>query len=436
MKELNSDFGQGNDPAFAERSQRRPSVCMFALNYPPEPTGVALYTGALATGLAAAGYQVTAHVAHPHYPEWRIHEGYGQWSAKDSVDGVTIVRRQHYVPQPPRGVRRLLSEITFGIRLLFSRWGSPDVIISLSPPLFATGMALMRRRLTRHRPRVIVWVQDIYSLGLAETGEGGQRVRQVMRWVESRTLRAADQVVVLHQRFADFVTHELGVDASKVVVMRNWTILEPSEPIDPEAAKASLGWPDNVTLAVHTGNIGAKQGLENVVDAARLADGRDAPVHFILVGEGSERRMLEDYGRGISRLSWIDPLGEEEYQLALRAADVLIVNEKPGVSAMAMPCKLTSYFDAGRPVVAATDLDGITASEISLSQAGVVVSAGDAPALLDAVLTLRDDPETAARYGRNGLEHRNAVLDERSAIQRWTELIGEVVRRPRNKDAR
>ena len=410
-----------------QRISASADICILSLNYPPEQTGIAAYSGALATGLAAAGHEVTAHVAHPHYPQWKIHDGYGQWRRSEWVDGVHVQRRLHYVPQRPRGVKRLLSEVSFGLRLVFARWGSPRVVIALSPPLFSTSLAALRLRLMRRRPRLIVWVQDIYSLGLVETGEAGGIVQKITFWVEGITLRAADQVVVIHQRFADFVIQELGISASKVAVVRNWTHLPPSNVVDPETAKAMLGWPMGVAIAVHAGNMGAKQGLENVVDAARIADESGAPVHFIMIGDGGERRRLEEYARGIERLTFSDTLSDEDYRLALSAADVLLINEKPGVSAMAMPSKLTSYFDAGRPVIAATDLSGITASEIAAADAGVVVDAGNAAELLAAVIALKDDPEAAMRFGANGRRHREAVLDERIAIEQWKCNIGSVI---------
>jgi glycosyltransferase involved in cell wall biosynthesis len=150
-------------------------------------------------------------------------------------------------------------------------------------------------------------------------------------------------------------------------------------------------------------------------------------VHFILVGGGGERHSLEEYAVGTSRITFVDPLDDDKYRLALGAADVLLVNEKPGVSAMAMPCKLTSYFDASRPVVAATDLGGITAAELAEADAGVVVPAGEPDKLLEAVLSMGADTEAAGRYGLNGRRHRERVLDERIAIENWSALINSVV---------
>lgn len=404
----------------------RPSVSILSLNYPPEPTGIAPYAGSLAGGLSGMGYPVTAHVAHPHYPEWEIRAGYGQWIRVDDFNTVEVIRHLHYVPSAPRGLRRLFSELTFGIRLVFARLGDPSVVIAVSPSLFSTALATVRLRFGRRRPALIVWVQDIYTLGLAETGEGGGIAARVTRWVESRTLRNADRVVVVHERFAEFLTQQLGVAPARVTVVRNWTHLPPSEPVDAAAARRALGWPTNVTLAVHTGNMGAKQGLENVIEAAREADRRGALVHFVLVGSGGERPTLQERAAGISRITFVDPLAADQYGLALAAADVLLVNEKPGVSNMAVPSKLTSYFDAGRPIVAATDLAGITASEIANSDAGVVVPAGDPCAFLDAILALRADSDRATRLAVNGRRYREAVLGEGAAIERWSRVIDEV----------
>jgi glycosyltransferase involved in cell wall biosynthesis len=405
--------------------QQSPDVLIVGLNYPPEQTGIAPYTGALAGGLAQRGYRVISYVAHPHYPEWKIREGYGAWSSTECSDGVDVHRLLHYVPGNPRGIRRLLSELSFGLRLVFCRIGHPRIVIAVSPSLFSTAFLLLRLRLTPGRPRVAVWVQDIYTLGMAEIGEGSGFARRVTQWVEAHTLRAADLVVVIHDRFKIFVTQELGVPANKVVVVRNWTHLQPWEPVERSAARKQLGWPDEMTLAVHTGNMGAKQGLSTVIDAARLAHDDGLPVQFILIGDGGERHALEKSACDITRVTFIDPLADDDYRLALAAADVLIVNEKPGVASMAVPSKLTSYFAAGRPVVAATDPTGIAAEEIMAAQAGIIVPAGDPESLLHTIIDLGRNEEAAASFGLNGKNYRESVLDQDAAIRRWANLIDD-----------
>jgi colanic acid biosynthesis glycosyl transferase WcaI len=399
----------------------------MSLHYPPEETGNAPYTGALASGLSARGLSVTAHVGHPHYPEWRIRPGYGQWRRRETLSGVTVHRLLHYVPRPPRGLRRLLSEISFGLRLLPVKGLNADsVVIAVSPALFSTALAVLRILLTPRRPGLIVWVQDIYTLGLAETKQGGGLSALITRHVERFVVRAADRVVVIHPRFADYLVQNMGVRPERLAVIRNWTHLRPSSYPSQGEARAALGWPTDAVLAVHTGNMGAKQGLGNIVNAARLADERRAPIRFVLVGDGSERSRLETSAASIDRISFVDPLNDADYRCALAAADCLLVNELSGVAMMAVPSKLTSYFDAARPILAATDPAGITASEIKQARAGFVVPAGEPHALLAAAMELSKDTERASLYGVAGRRYCREFLTADAAIAAFEHQIREV----------
>lgn len=310
-----------------------------------------------------------------------------------------------------------------------ARWAPASIAVTLSPSMVASALVVLRARLSR-RP-CIVWVQDLYTLGLRETGQGRGPAASIVGWIERTALRGSDRVVVIHQRFADFVVRDLGVDAARVEVIRNWTHLPPASVISKDDARTSLGWSRSTFVALHAGNMGLKQGLENVVAAAHLADEREDDVEFILLGDGSERQALVDAGENARRLRFIQPLSESEFRLALAAADVLLVNERPGVAAMAVPSKLTSYFDAARPVIAATDPLGITAEEVLAAEAGLVVPAGDPAALLDAVLDVKRDPDAYAARGAAGRNYRERVLDQNAALNRWSILLSRMDKRKR-----
>ncbi|MDQ1218290.1 glycosyltransferase [Microbacterium arborescens] len=404
-----------------------PAVTVVGINYPPEPTGIAPYTGAMTRGLAARGNRVRAVTAHPHYPDWKVAPGYGQWSRREHLASVAVHRVRHYVPRPPTGLRRLLSEITFGVRAAMTRWGRPNVLVFVSPALFATCIGMLRAKLTHRRTPTVVWVQDLYSLGLAETGQGAGVTGRIMRLAEGSVLRAADKVVVIHDRFARRVSDDFGVGRDRISVVRNWTHLPSLSTVDRAAARKSLGWGDE-TVVLHAGNMGVKQGLENVVEAARLSADTEAGVRFVLLGNGGERAALESSAEGVTQLDFLDPLPDAQFATALAAADVLLVNEKPGVSEMAVPSKLTSYFSTGRPVLAATDESGITAEEIRAAEAGVVVPAGSPSALLEAALSLGRDAARADALGASGRRYRETVLDESFAIDRFANLLVQLIR--------
>ena len=260
---------------------------------------------------------------------------------------------------------------------------------------------------------------------MAETGQGG-RAAQALGVIEGRLLRSADRVVVIHDRFAEIIARDFGVARDRITVVRNWTHLAPFPPIDVTSSRERFGWKPNETVVLHTGNMGVKQGLANVIDAARVVEHHGDPVRFVLVGDGGARERLQALARGVGPLQFVPPLDNTDYAAALRSADILLVNELAGVAEMAVPSKLTSYFQAERPVIAATDPTGITAGEIRAAGAGLVVPAGDPEALRIAARELRANPEQAAAFAANGLHYRQTALDEDAAVDKFAGVLYEV----------
>jgi glycosyltransferase involved in cell wall biosynthesis len=316
-------------------------------------------------------------------------------------------------------------EVSFGLNAVMARWSTPDVVVLVSPALISSILVALKAALQR-RP-VIVWVQDIYSLAIRQTGHSGSLGR-LLACAERALLSRARGVVVIHERFKRYLTNELAVDPEKVSVIRNWCHINNPHSAPPSSRtymRRQLGWRDDVMVVLHAGNMGVKQALENVVEASRVADERDEPVLFVLMGDGSQRAELEAMGTNRC-LQIIDPLPVESFSDALGAADALLVNERVGVTEMSVPSKLTSYFAAGRPIIAATDAGSVTAEELKLSGAGVRVDAGQPDLLVKAALELRNDPQRSARLGAHGPEFRDAHLAANASLSAFHRLLSAV----------
>lgn len=384
----------------------------------------------MSSGLARRGHRVRAIVAHPHYPDWKVSPGYGQWSRRENIDGVIVERLLHFVPRRPASIPRAFSETTFGLRQIFSRWGRPSAMVVISPALLSSALVRLRSLLTHRGTPFVVWVQDLYALGVVETGQGSGLTARVLRQVEGWLLRSASRVVVIHDRFAARVHEDFGVPRDRIEVIRNWTHLAALPSVNVQDVRRRYGWADDETVVVHTGNMGVKQGLQHVVDAGRLAHDRGEKVKFVLVGNGAQRESLEQRinARPTSTVI-VPPLDDRAFAEVLQAADILLVNELPGVSEMAVPSKLTSYFASGRPVLAATDAAGITAQEVLAAEAGIVVAAGEPAALLEGAKRLASDSDYSERLSRNGKRYRETVLDETFAIDRFDSLLADLTAR-------
>jgi glycosyltransferase involved in cell wall biosynthesis len=94
---------------------------------------------------------------------------------------------------------------------------------------------------------------------------------------------------------------------------------------------------------------------------------------------------------------------------------------------MSLPSKLTSYFAAGRPVLAVVDPAGVTANEVRFSGAGVVVPQGDPPKFVAALRRLLDDPDFAAKLSAAGPVHCERHLSSAAGLTAISNLVGEVI---------
>jgi N-acetylglucosaminyldiphosphoundecaprenol N-acetyl-beta-D-mannosaminyltransferase len=146
------------------------------------------------------------------------------------------------------------------------------------------------------------------------------------------------------------------------------------------------------------------------------------------MGEGSQRRSLESRGRGVERLRFLSFQPEDQVANILAAADVLLVSERATVMDMSLPSKLTSYFAAGRPIVAAVPADGSTAREIERSRAGVVVPIADPDALNETVVKLSAEHSWAAELAAAGAAYSASALDQSTARARMDALLEQTIR--------
>jgi colanic acid biosynthesis glycosyl transferase WcaI len=390
-------------------------VLFTAVNYWPEPSGNAPYTTALAECLVAAGHQVTVVTGFPHYPSWRVGSGYeGHVRQTEIVAGVRVLRRRHFVPSSQSVVTRALYEATFLLHGLASRPVEADVVVGVVPSL--GGAALARLFAARwHAPYGVI-VQDLVGPAAAQSGmPSGGRVAGVIARLESWSLARARRVAIVSPSFAPYL-RSIGVASERIVQLPNWTLHQPPA-IDKDAARDQFGWA-HAHVVLHAGNMGLKQGLEQLLDAAELARTAAPGLRFVLLGDGNQRALLQRAAAHLANVEFLPSQADDAYASALAAADVLILSERPTVADMSLPSKLTAYCAAGRPIVAAVREGGATFDEVRRSGAGVTVPAGDAKALLEAITRLAGDAELARQFGAAGANYARTTLGAASGLER------------------
>jgi colanic acid biosynthesis glycosyl transferase WcaI len=400
---IGRDFGSGSEQL---------SLLVFGINYEPEPTGVAVITTWLTEALSKRGWDVTMITGMPHYPAW-----HRQPAPRRTHGGAVAVRRHlHYVPARQSALRRAAYELTWtatATRSLLPR-RRPDLVLGIVPSL--GGGVLARFASIRYGVPYALLFQDVMGRAAEQTGvPGSRRVAGLVATVETAVARDAAGIAVVAKGFKDYFT-EAGIASARIHRVRNPARLgTPTKSRD--VVRTQLGWKDDEFVVLHSGSMGYKQGLENVIEAAAVAR-NDRGLRFVLQGEGNQKAALRALAtkRKLCNVSFLPLAPVEELPNILAAADVLLLSQRQSVRNMSLPSKLTSYFLAGVPTVAAVAPNDEVAREIALAGGGVVLEPEDPKRLVDEINNLRTDRARANRLGASAQEFAERELSENSAL--------------------
>ena len=387
-------------------------LLLYGINYFPELTGIGKYTGELGAWLAARGHRVRVVTAPPYYPEWKIGRGYqaGAYRRED-IAGAEVWRCPLWVPSRLDGRHRLahlasfaLSSLPVMFKQLFWR---PDLILVIEPTFFCAPTALLTGRLCR--AKVLLHIQDFeidagFDLGLLKN----QTLRRLIAGGEKVLLRGFDRVSTISINMMDRLA-EKGLKPEKILFFPNWVDTQSIFPLDGKnPLRAELGIDDDKIIALYSGNMGEKQGLEIIIAAARqLAE--HPRLIFVLCGDGAARRRLQAQAKDLPNILWLPLQPLEKLNQLLNMADIHLLPQRAGAADLVMPSKLTGMMASGRAILA-TAAAGTQLAEVLRGERGVVVPPGDPRRFTEALELLAGDSERRQKLGKHARQYAEQSL--------------------------
>jgi len=388
-------------------------ILVYGINYSPELTGIGKYSGEMARWFAKQGHEVRVVTAPPYYPDWKVLETFSGGRYDTRVEeGVRVTRCPLYVPARPTALKRMLHLVSFSassslVMLGQLRW-KPDLVILVVPTLFCAPQALLTAKLCSARS--VLHIQDyevdaLFGLGIARGG----LLKRFAFAAERTILSAFDRVSTISSGMLKRA-REKGVPEARLRFFPNWSETGRFQDVarDP-ALLARLGVAPNKRVLLYSGNIGEKQGLETVLEAAeRLRDRHD--LQFLIVGEGAGKTRLVEMARskGLSNLVFAPLQPYEQLPALLASADCHLVIQKRGAADAVLPSKLTNILAVGGNAVITADRDtslGLLCEEFPGIAARVEPESVDA--LIEGIehtLTMSQPNVIAAEYAREYLD--------------------------------
>ncbi|EAO6614174.1 colanic acid biosynthesis fucosyltransferase WcaI [Salmonella enterica] len=396
-------------------------ILVYGINYSPELTGIGKYTGEMVAWMAQEGHEVRVITAPPYYPQWKVGERYSAWRYRREEGEATVWRCPLYVPKQPSTLKRLLHLGSFALSSFFPlmaqrRW-KPDRIIGVVPTLFCTpGMRLLA---TLSGARTVLHIQDyevdaMLGLGMAGKGKRGSVARLATAF-ERSALRNVDNVSTISRSMMN-KAREKGVAAEKILFFPNWSEVARFQDVndaDVTALRQQLGLPEGKKIVLYSGNIGEKQGLEKVIDAAERL--RDRPLIFAIVGQGGGKARLENMARerGLANIKFLPLQPYDALPALLKMGDCHLVVQKRGAADAVLPSKLTNILAVGGNAVI-TALPHTELGQLCARYPGIAVCVEpeSTDALVDGIsqaLAMPKNNTTAREYAERTLNKENVL---------------------------
>lgn len=388
-----------------------PSAPMFAL---------------LSEELVRRDHTVTILCAVPHFPSGQVAPEYRHsWWQWHEHNGVQVCRVR--VPSGNRAnlAHRLWAFLVYQILTTLAGLRLQYDVVLVTNPAIETGLPFAVLCWLRRKPCVYaVW--DVYpEVGVRMGLFRNRLVIGLVGFLEDFCLQRSQRIQVLSDGFcADLTNH--GLTPDQIAVIPPWLDTDFIR-LMPRRNSFSLAHDLNDRFVVlYAGNLGLSQGLETVLESARILADRPG-ILFLFVGDGAGKSHLMDQAVSLNHVRFLPFEPRERLPEVLAVADVSLVVLKQGISSASLPSKLFSIFASGRPVIASVDEDSDTWRLVQSSQAGLCVQPEDPFTLAQAVLSLHADSERCQKMSRNGRAWAEQYHSPRYAAERFERLFQNVI---------
>ncbi|MEB1808297.1 MAG: glycosyltransferase family 4 protein [Bacillaceae bacterium] len=327
-------------------------IVYISQHFPPEIGAAQGRAYDMAKNLKDIGHEVTMLTT---FPNDRL---IWKWYEREEIEEIDVRRSFRIRDTKSSAVRRLANYLSFMtstiITGLFIK--KPDIYYATSPHLFGAvaGYVLSRIR----RTPFVLEVRDLWVDFAELLGQFKQpHLLKLARKLENFLYEKSDRIVTVTNGYKDRLV-ELGVPEEKIHVVTNG--VDPAT-LPTEKGKLNirkeLGLEDQFII-LFAGNIGAAQGLDVVIPAAKTFKQEGVPITFLFIGEGVEKQRLKQEANemDLHNVVVLESMKKHELVDYYEAADMCLVSlKKHPLFNITIPSKIFDCMAMNKPIIIGVD---------------------------------------------------------------------------------
>ena len=265
-------------------------------------------------------------------------------------------------------------------------------------------------------------IDAAFELGLLTS----PAIRKSALALERFILKRCDRVSTISEKMLERLEKK-GVARSRCVLFPNSVDTEAIFPLPTVSPmRRELGIGDSAIVALYSGNMGEKQGLHLLAEAAHRLAGQ-SEIRFVFCGAGTYRTKLVALVGALPNVIFLPLQPENRLNDLFSLADIHLLPQREDAADLVMPGKLKEMLASGRPVVATARSE--TQIAACVKDRGLVVPPGDSAVIVSAILRLATDADLRRQMGEEARKYAVTYLDRDRLMQEFEKTLTAVCER-------
>jgi glycosyltransferase involved in cell wall biosynthesis len=408
-------------------------IIILTQYYPPEVGAPQFRISDMAVRLSNMDNEVTVMTAMPNYPQMSVHKDYrGKYFVRERKNGVDICRSWIYANPARSFGSRMLTYFSFLFSsLLAGLYALPraDVIICESPPLFLgiTAWLLAKAKGAKLIFNVSdIWPESAVKLGLVTNQTLISLSERLEHFMYKRSVLVSCQTngicKNINQRYPEIPTYwwRNGIDVDGF-----------NTKADRELSRKEFGFRQDDFVILYAGILGHAQGLEVILHAAKILQGKN--VVFFIVGDGPEKdRVVGLCGQmQLDNVVFHDVVNRSKMSEVLAAADASVIPlRKIDLFKGAIPSKIFESLIMRKPLLLGVDGEARDLF-IETGRCGIFFEPENARVLADQSIFLKENPSEYHIFAENAYNYVVRNFSRAEIAKEYMERINQAMNQTR-----
>ncbi len=351
---------------------------------------------------------------------------------KENFEGIELVYLNTPYDNKMSILKRAWAFFSFMIRATYNSFQvkNVDVVYATSTPLTIGIPALFLKRF--RRISFVFEVRDLWpEVPIQMGGLKNPILQKIAVLLEKRIYKKASHIIALSPGMEEGV-RRFEFTHGKTSMVPNMAKIDKfyrrSATEDELAFAQSVGLQTDKFNVVHFGAMGLANGLEYIIEAAKIAQERKLDAfQFVFLGEGSTmpalQKMTEEFG--LKNVSFLGKFSMKETSTLVNLCAVSVVSFRNlDILKTNSPNKLFDSLAAGIPIV--VNSSGWTKNLVEENQCGLYADPEKPAELIEKLIQLKDDEQLHHTFGLNARKLAETVYDKSILTPKIAEILQQV----------